>query len=45
VLGAVRDTQNYIQTTARGLTIFDVAPGKVERDLQQWQPICAWLSA
>jgi chromosome partitioning protein len=45
VLGTVRDTQNYIQTTARGLTIFDVAPGKVERDLQQWQPICAWLSA
>jgi chromosome partitioning protein len=44
VLGSVRDTQNYIQTTARGLTIFDVAPGKVERDLQQWQPICDWLS-
>lgn len=43
VLGFVRDTQNYIQTIARGLTIFDVAPGKVERDLQQWQAICQWL--
>lgn len=45
VLGFVRDTQNYIQLTARGLTVFDVAPGKVERDLQQWQPICQWLDA
>ncbi|NBW51058.1 MAG: ParA family protein, partial [Betaproteobacteria bacterium] len=45
VLGFVRDTQNYIQTIARGLTIFDVAPSKVERDLQQWEPICQWLDA
>jgi chromosome partitioning protein len=43
VLGFVRDTQNYIQLPARGLTIFDVAPGRVERDLAQWQPICQWL--
>ncbi|MDZ7938747.1 MAG: ParA family protein [Rhodoferax sp.] len=43
VLGFVRDTQNYIQLPARGLTIFDVAPGRVERDLVQWQPICRWL--
>jgi chromosome partitioning protein len=43
VLGFVRDTQNYVQVTARGLTIFDVAPGKVERDLLQWQSICNWL--
>jgi len=45
VLGFVRDTQNYIQLIARGLTVFDVAPGKVERDLQQWQPICQWLDS
>jgi chromosome partitioning protein len=45
VLGFVRDTQNYVQVTARGLTIFDVAPGKVERDLHQWQSICRWLDA
>jgi chromosome partitioning protein len=43
VLGFVRDTQNYIQLPARGLTIFDVSPGRVERDLAQWQPICQWL--
>jgi len=45
VLGFVRDTQNYIQLSARGLTVFDVAPGRVERDLGQWQPICRWLDA
>jgi chromosome partitioning protein len=43
VLGYVRDTQNYIHLTARGLTVFDVAPSRVEKDLVQWQPICHWL--
>ncbi|WP_300659963.1 ParA family protein [Hydrogenophaga sp.] len=45
VLGTLRDTQNYIHLAARGLTLFDVAPGRVEKDLQQWQPICRWLDA
>ncbi len=43
VLGYVRDTQNYIHLAARGLTVFDVAPAKVARDLEQWAPICNWL--
>ncbi|MES2943903.1 MAG: ParA family protein [Pseudomonadota bacterium] len=43
VLAFVRDTQNYIHLAARGLTLFDVAPGRVEKDLQQWQGICDWL--
>ena len=45
VLGTLRDTQNYIHLAARGLTLFDVAPGRVEKDLQQWQAICQWLDA
>ncbi len=40
VVGYLRDTQNYIHLAARGLTVFDVAPSRVEKDLQQWQPIC-----
>jgi chromosome partitioning protein len=44
VLGFVRDTQNYIHLAARGLSVFDVTPGRVERDLEQWQPLCAWLN-
>ena len=43
VLGYLRHTQNYIHLAARGLTLFDVAPGRVERDLEQWQGICRWL--
>jgi chromosome partitioning protein len=43
VLGYLRHTQNYIHLAARGLTLFDVAPGRVERDLEQWQQICRWL--
>ena len=43
VLGYLRDTQNYVHLAARGLTLFDVAPGRVEKDLAQWQGICEWL--
>ena len=43
VLGYLRQTQNYIHLAARGLTLFDVAPGRVERDLEQWEGICRWL--
>ena len=43
VVGELRDTQNYVQLAARGLTLFDVAPGRVQRDLDQWAPLCAWV--
>ena len=43
VLGELRDTQIYVQLAARGLTLFDIAPGRVQRDLEQWEPICRWL--
>ena len=43
VLGYLRDTQNYIHLAARGLTLFDVAQSRVEKDLAQWESICQWL--
>jgi len=43
VLGYLRDTQNYVHAAARGLSLFDVSKSRVERDLEQWQPICQWL--
>lgn len=43
VLAYLRDTQNYIHLAAHGLTLFDVAPGRVEKDLEQWQGICRWI--
>lgn len=42
-LGNLRNTQNYVQLAAHGLTLWDVAPGKVERDLLQWQNILDWV--
>ena len=43
VIAWLRDTQNYVQLAARGLTIWDVAPSRVERDLEQWQPLKEWI--
>ena len=40
----LRDTQNYVHLAAHGLTLFDVAPGKVERDLAQFEPLGRWLT-
>ncbi len=45
VLGYLRHTQNYIHLAAQGLTLFDVAPGRVEKDLAQWEGICRWLDS
>ena len=45
VLGYLRETQNYIHLAAHGLTLFDVAPNRVEKDLAQWKSICKWLNA
>jgi chromosome partitioning protein len=44
VLAWLRDTQNYVQLAAHGLTLWDVAPSRVERDLEQWAPLLRWLA-
>ena len=43
LVAALRDTQNYVHLAAQGLTLFDVAPGRVERDLAQFAPLGRWL--
>lgn len=43
VLGYLRDTQNYVQLAAHGATLWDVAPSRVEKDVEQWQPMVSWL--
>ena len=45
VIGYLRDTQNYVQLAARGLTLWDVAPSRVQRDLEQWAPLVEWLES
>ena len=45
IVGYLRDTQYYLHLAAHGLSLFDITPGKVEKDLQQWQVICHWLES
>jgi chromosome partitioning protein len=33
-----------VQVAAHGLTIWDVAKSRVEKDIEQWQPIIEWVS-
>ena len=44
VLTMLRDTQNYVQAAAHGLTIFDLPASRAEKDWQQWQPIFDWIA-
>ena len=43
LVGVLRDTQNYVQLAAHGLTLWDLNPSRVQRDLDQWRPITDWL--
>ena len=43
VLGYLRDTQYYVHMAAHGLSMFDITPSQVEKDLELWEPICHWL--
>ena len=43
MLSLLRDTQNYAHLAAHGLSLWDVAAHKVEKDLVQWTPVLKWL--
>lgn len=45
MVATIRDTQNYVHLAAHGLTVWDVAPSRVERDMAQWEPLLAWVGA
>ena len=45
VLSYLRDTQLYVQLAANGMTVFDLSAARAEKDLEQWQPIMAWVDA
>ncbi|GAB3666246.1 ParA family protein [Ramlibacter alkalitolerans] len=43
MIGMLRETQLYVKSLERGLTLFDVAPTQVATDLAQWEPVLQWL--
>ena len=45
VLGFLRDAQNYVHLAAHGLTLWDVASNRFERDREQWETITKWVDA
>jgi len=44
VLTCLRDTQNYVQAAAHGMTIFDLPSYRAAQDWEQWQPILDWVN-
>ncbi len=44
VAGYLRDTQNYVQLAAHGLTLFDVPAVRVQKDRQTWEPLIEWVN-
>ena len=45
IIATLRDTQNYIRASERGLGIFDMRNSLVEHDVDQWRPIITWLNS
>lgn len=45
LLGMLRPTTAYAHMAAHGLTLWDLSPRQVERDLAQWEPITRWVDA
>ena len=43
VLTLLRDAQIYVQAAGEGLSLFDMAPSRTVRELEQWQPLLDWL--
>lgn len=45
ILAYLRNTQNYVNVAAAGLSIFDAPRSKYRRDQEQWQKVLQWLEA
>lgn len=43
VLTLLRDAQIYVQAAGEGLSLFDMAPSRIVREVEQWQPLLDWL--
>jgi len=44
-IGNLRSTQYYVHLAAHGMSLFDMSPSKVARDLEQWALIGEWLKS
>lgn len=45
ILTYLRNTQNYVNAAAGGLTVFDPPRARHRRDIEQWEPLVSWLDS
>jgi chromosome partitioning protein len=45
VIATIRDSQNYVRAAELGIGIHEMKPYLVAQDVEQWQPLLAWLQA
>ena len=45
VIATLRDSQNYVRAAEQGVGLFEMKRYVVEQDLEDWQPLLAWLKA
>jgi chromosome partitioning protein len=45
VVATLRDSQNYVRAAEQGVGIHEMKRYVVEQDLEDWQPMLAWLKA
>lgn len=43
ILSYIRNTQNYVNVAASGLSVFDSPRSRYRRDIEQWDPVLQWL--
>lgn len=43
IVAYLRNTQNYVNVAAQGMTVFDPPKARNRKDLEQWQPLVEWL--
>jgi chromosome partitioning protein len=43
IVGFLRNAQAYVRAAEEGLSIFDMPPSRVTKDLQQWSSLLQWM--
>lgn len=44
-IACLRNSQNYVHAAGRGLGLWEMAPSKVQHDLELWRPLIRWTSS
>jgi len=45
VIATLRDSQNYVRAAEQGLGVHEMKRHLVAQDLEDWEPLLAWLKA